>query len=337
MTIKDRLTGDLLRWDDIRDEEWNGILIGNGASIAIWDKFNYTSIFKTACSSLIQKPLDKEDVRVFHLLKTTNFEIVLNALSTAININRIFKIKFRKISLRHRSIKNALLQALRVVHISWEKIPETTFKCIAAELSRYKQVFSTNYDLLIYWTIMHRKGRGFKDQFYGQEFRVVEANKKWGSQTRIYYLHGGLHLYEEPIGRTLKRFREPFNSLLELFGTPFGADAVPLIITEGSSEEKLVSINQSEYLSYAFSEFKNHNNSIVIFGHSLSDNDEHISSAIRDWNKKKIAISLLPGDTQKIIRLKAQYISKLKCEDIYFFDATTFPLGNPSLKVAAKP
>jgi hypothetical protein len=39
---------------------------------------------------------------------------------------------------------------------------------IRAELSNYTSVFSTNYDLLIYWAIMAAEDRRFDDSFRGR-------------------------------------------------------------------------------------------------------------------------------------------------------------------------
>ncbi len=72
----------LSSWSDIAEKkQWSGLLLGNGASQAIWKKFGYESLYKVA-SSCIDEPLTNNDLRIFEGLKTENFETVLTALRT---------------------------------------------------------------------------------------------------------------------------------------------------------------------------------------------------------------------------------------------------------------
>lgn len=67
---------------------------------------------------------------------------------------------------------------------------------------------------------------------------------------------------------------------MDLFGEPYYEGATPLFISEGNSEEKLSSINRSDYLSFAYNKFSNHQGGLVVFGHLLSENDQHIVDVI---------------------------------------------------------
>jgi hypothetical protein len=75
---------DLLSWMDLKDQGWSGILVGNGASRAVWDKFGYSSLIQKAQSNEIAHPLTTNDMLVFTGLGTQNFERVLAALSTTV-------------------------------------------------------------------------------------------------------------------------------------------------------------------------------------------------------------------------------------------------------------
>lgn len=53
----------LLSWDAIHSEwDWKGILVGNGASRAVCDKFKYDSLYDTAVSNNVEHPLTLERV-----------------------------------------------------------------------------------------------------------------------------------------------------------------------------------------------------------------------------------------------------------------------------------
>lgn len=323
------ISGDLMDWDEIKEREgWSGILIGNGASIAVWDNFQYTSIYNKSQSEEIRNPLSDLDIQLFNTLVTTNFERVLSSLSIAKIVNGALGIDTQLIQSRYDSIQTALIQAIRAVHIPWQNVPDGVFSCIRKELLNFKYVYSTNYDLLIYWAMMHEEQEGFKDYFWDERFDVSNT-EIWTKVTCTLYLHGGLHLYRLPLGQTLKRRANDGQNLLDLFGQPYYENAVPLFITEGTSEEKLSSIYRSDYLSFAFSRFSKHEGPLVIFGHSLSGSDNHLISTIANWGAVKIAISMLPNDPIRIHSIKSYIISKLPEAKLYFFDATTYPLGLP--------
>ena len=40
----------LARWGDLKDIPWTGILVGNGASCAVWRGFRYRSLYDQSCS-----------------------------------------------------------------------------------------------------------------------------------------------------------------------------------------------------------------------------------------------------------------------------------------------
>lgn len=331
------ISGNLLDWNEVKDREgWSGILIGNGASIAVWDDFLYSSIYNKSRSEDIENPLSDLDIQLFDTLRTTNFERVLSSLSTARIINNALNIAAEPVQSRYNSIQTSLIQAVRAVHVPWRTIPEEVLVNIQENLLNYKFVYSTNYDLLIYWAMMHKgNSGGFKDYFWGEQFDVSNT-QIWNKATCVLYLHGGLHIYRLPSGQTLKRRADNGQNLLDLFGQTYQGDAVPLFITEGTSEEKLSSIYRSDYLSFAFSQFSKHEGPLVMFGHSLGESDNHIVSTIANWGPVKIAISLLPGSETNIRRLKAQIIAKLPEAKLFFFDASTHPLGSPALKIPSE-
>lgn len=68
-----------------------GLLLGNGASIALWPKFRYDSLFAVAQDVAKPEHLREQDVAVFSALETKNFEAVLSALIVAGRVWGIYK------------------------------------------------------------------------------------------------------------------------------------------------------------------------------------------------------------------------------------------------------
>lgn len=332
------IDGVLYNWNDINNEDfrWKSILIGNGASINVWEKFNYRSIYAQASSSGSGSPLGIKDTNLFNTLDTHNFEQILSSLKTASIINQALGLPDVEITQRYESIKSSLIGTIGEVHIPWRITPDLIISTIRSEILNYKRVYTTNYDLLIYWSVMHQNNPApFVDYFFTEEFDSSDTNIYDDAKTKVLYLHGALHLYRLPNGTTLKRKAEEKRNLLDLFGQPYPGhpDAIPLIVSEGTSEDKLTSINQSDYLTFAFNKFAEEREDIVVLGHSLSDSDMHIVEAMRKLRGRRIAIGLLPESPTNLIAKQSSIVYKLPEALLHFFDATTHPLGYSSQKV----
>lgn len=317
-------------WDEIADHPWSGVLLGNGASIAVWDGFKYPSLYETS----LDRPeggLSAEDQALFESFQTHNFEAVLSALHTAEVICELLRIPHDDIRIRYDSIRQALIDAVNSVHVPWLSVPDETLRAIKRELLRYDWVYSTNYDLLVYWAVMIDSPDGLKDYFWSERFDVTDT-EIWDKVTKVLYLHGAIHLFRLESGETLKQRAEERN-LLEVFAEGDWRGALPLFIAEGSAEDKLRAIYGSDYLSFAFSRFADHGGDIVVFGQGLGESDEHLVNVMRGWPEKTIAISLRSGDEDRIIERKAQLKRRLAKHALVFFDSTTHPLGDPDLRV----
>ena len=323
----------LLNFSEI-DKDWNGIIVGNGASRAVADSFAYTSLYDKACSDGIQDPLTVSDQNVFGALGTRNFEQVLSALSTGQLVNGAFGLPTDELEQAYDRIRTSLVEAVHAVHIPHASVPDDRLQKIRQALLDYEFVYSTNYDLLIYWSVM-QDPTGFRDYFFSGTVFDVGNTEVWSKSTKILFLHGGLHLYRTRLGQTLKRTAGAFGNLLEDFATPITGyeGAVPLFISEGNSTEKLRSIYTSDYLSFAYGELSRHSGPLVIFGQSLdSQFDRHLTVAIRGTTPKVLGIGIYPpADGTSVADLKASWAAKFSKDELLFFDSTTHPLGDPAL------
>lgn len=333
------LTAELETWDQVRkNTKFTGILVGNGASRAVWDRFAYESLFRIATSSKMTNRLSNLDLALFEKLNTRNFEQVLESLNTARLVAAALEMDLPVLNDRYTGIQNALIEAVKGTHIPWVDVPSTVLGSIRKELLNYKSVYSTNYDLLIYWAMMSQKqGGSFKDYFWNGYFDLGNA-EVYGCQTVVLYLHGGLHLYRTLTARTFKRRNEFGTNLLDLFAKPFAEDeeedASPLFISEGSATDKLASIRRSDYLSFAYTKLTHHQGHLCVFGHSLSGSDDHIVQALKRVRKgDQIAISVFPGSPNEVIAAKANAFEKLPSASLRFYDSSTHPLGAAGLKI----
>ncbi len=326
-------------WSDVSKEFRRGaILLGNGASRAVWEGFNYKSLFEQAAKGRPTPILSPEDIRLFEELGTTSFESLLNSLQVAESVSRALSTDTSEVKRRYESIRRALIRAVHRVHVPWKLIgtDRPRLRLIRQALQKHDYVFSTNYDLIVYWSIMDDPyGSGFIDYFYKGSFdpRRYDSN----GATRVLYLHGGLHLEQLP-SKEVKKRTCGFQNLLEQFGQPTRVGAVPLFVGEGSHLDKLRSIRSSPYLNFALDQLKDYTGPVVVFGHSLQvHQDGHLIEAIGCTNGRQVAISIRADDEESFVRQSAEYTSRLSGSKLSFFAASSHPLGAAALAVAPTP
>jgi hypothetical protein len=126
---------------------------------------------------------------------------------------------------------------------------------------------------------------------------------------------------------TLKIKKPNEGWLLDEITTQISNNNYPLFISEGKSLTKLKAIQSNPYLSFCLKQLEeNSDKSLIIFGQSLSDQDEHIVK-IMDKHYDKVAISIRSEDWDTVGKLKAEKnrISSLfKKTKFEFYDAKSF-------------
>jgi hypothetical protein len=326
----EQLNVNLARWQDVENaEEWRSLLVGNGLSQNLWAGFGYDSLFDLAHTG-DGAHLDCKDIALFDQFQTRNFETVLGALSTSKVVATTLEQPTSHLDDRLTSIRNALARTVRSVHVPQAPLRDFHLARIHEYIRRFNNLYSTNYDLLLYWSIM-QSTNNFRDFFFNKfgEFDIENTDVR-GNACAVHFLHGGLHLYRLPNGGTLKRIAQEGRDLLELFEQPY-RQASPLFVSEGASQDKLSTIYRSDYLSFVFSRLEADVQPLVVFGHSLGESDRHIARAIGAREGRKIAVSVRSdGD---IRAKKAALRAALPRAELYFYDAATHPLGAQDLKV----
>lgn len=320
------ITGALESWDNVQGQErWEGLLIGNGMSIGVWPKFGYSSLYDHAKSQLF----DPVDRALFD--RTPNFERVLADLNTAMRVNKALAIDAPEVLNRYQSIQKALGRAVNEVHPTRSHIPGPVLAALRRELIRYEWIFTTSYDLVLYWAMGFGENYGrFRDYFWRNqrcEFEVEHA-EVGSDHLPVYYMHGALHLVVGGTGRTWKLRRTDL-TLLDQFGHPIEGDerARPLLVTEGTARDKLRAIEGNRYLSHALARFRECDVPLVVFGSSLSEHDAHLLDAIGEHPDRPIAVSMRRGEEEVLTTKQAEIVGRLSSKKVTFFDSETHPLG----------
>ena len=109
-------------WNALRaTTDFTGLLVGNGASRAVWDDFGYDSLFENA-RSVEEKPLSPSELSVFDAMQTRSFEQVLGALKTTSRVNKALAVSSAAPRNRYYAIKEALINTVHAVHIPWRLV-----------------------------------------------------------------------------------------------------------------------------------------------------------------------------------------------------------------------
>lgn len=325
------LDAHLPTWADLNQRHpCSTLLLGNGASRALWKPFGYFSLFEEA-QRVRHKALGVSDQALFKALGSELFEPVLSTLNTTVRANAALAISSTAPLNRYYSIKEALIHAVRAVHLPWPLLGAVTRRAINQALRQYQNVYTSNYDLILPWAIAESP-EGFADLFDEQGF--FDVRRTGGEGIRVMHLHGGMHLLKLPDGSTRQRSAEQAE-LLEGFAVNIPGE-VPLFVNESHSDDKLRAIRSSDYLSWCLGQLAREHDGVCLFGQHLDATDQHLLDALRQARPKILAIAIRPLSDASIINQKQHFMGRFADLDdvaLHFFDASTHPLGLAELAI----
>lgn len=323
------LDAHLANWPELNQRyPCDALLLGNGASRALWKPFGYFSLFEQALR-VRHKALGVSDQSLFKALATELFEPVLSTLNTTVRANAALAINSTAPLNRYYSIKEALIHAVRSVHLPWQLLPGDTLTTLNQALRGYRSVYTSNYDLLVPWAVRHDP-RGFAGLFDEEGFFDVRQTHAEG--TRVMHLHGGLHLLKLPDGSTRQRSAE-CAELLDGFAVNIPGE-VPLFVNEGRSEHKLRAIRSSDYLAWCLGQLAQESQGLCLFGQHLDASDQHLLDTVRLARPRYLAVAIRPLNEASVINQKQHFIHRFAESPgiaLHFFDASSHPLGAPGL------
>lgn len=314
------------------------LLLGNGFSIGVDRKFHYSSLLSVGSEHGYLTP---EVDGIFTSLNTCDFELVLNRLRITENINGLIGLDSKPPRDLYGQVSEALIECVREVHPDFFDLDENWVQTASLELGGFQDVFTTNYDLLLYWLMAENRFSGFSDLFWpsgnpnasGLVFDP-QNTELWRKDTRVLYLHGALFLWFNDYYTTKLR-TSSVRDLLRDVEQSLRSGQVPVFVSKGSSHEKLRAIYTNPYLSFVFRELGSTGPGITIFGNSLSDTDQHIVDTLnKNRNIEYIAYSLYIGDRDEEDLCAEQdriwqKLGPFRRRDgvLEFFDSSTCPLS----------
>lgn len=321
------------------------LLLGNGFSVAYDHKiFSYNALH-----NFIQNSNDPLLIKLFSSIKTKNFELIMRQLSTFVELLESFDPNSELIdtfnTASHR-LKIGLIEAIKELHPDHVfKIKEESSKKCAKFLSDYLdnngRIFSTNYDVLLYWTLLRNDIKNHKDGFgrdvidSGDPDNGIEptlSDLYWGRNTKdqnIFYLHGALPIFDTGTEIAKEEYRDG-KFIVENIRERIENEEYPVFVTAGNGDDKLEHIMHNKYLANCYEKLTEIEGSLITFGFSFGSFDDHIIQAINRAAKfgrrsssslRSIYIGVYTEDDNSWIKSISH---KFKCK-VNLFDARTVP------------
>lgn len=316
------------------------LLLGNGFSRACRnDIFAYDKLFERADFSKLSASARK----AFDVLDTTDFEVVMESMKAAAKLVRLYAKKEPKLADQFEQdsdgLREVLVSAIADSHPERPgDIDDAQYAACKAFLGHFDDIYTLNYDLLLYWALMQDKIKpdipcddGFRQPEDGPEDWVTWDSSAHGQN--VHYLHGALHVYEA--GPEIQKYTwcNTQLPLIDQIRAALEAQKYPLFVAEGSSSQKMARINHSSFLGRTYRSIENIGGSLFVYGMSFGESDNHILRAIARSKVTKLYVSLYgPADskTNKSIVERAEDLVEKRKEsgrkhslEVAFFDAAS--------------
>lgn len=278
-----------------RSKRKRHLLFGNGFSMAYDPKiFSYNAL-----STFIDDSENELLKQLFKVVNTKNFESIMQQLDNFVEIAKVFGIEqsfIGKVLTANEALKDSLIEAVKELHpehvfVVPEEKSKRCHQFLTHFLSKGGKIYSTNYDLLMYWVLMRNNSELANDGF-GRELENAEAVKfgddhvwselRWGinkEKQAIFYLHGTLPIFDTGI-EVIKEEYDSQHYLLQKINQRMAAKNYPIFVTAGNSREKLNQIMHNKYLAFCYDDFCNIEGSLITFGFNFGEYDSHIIDAI---------------------------------------------------------
>lgn len=286
------------------------VLLGNGFSIACRpDRFSYGALLDEATF----ESAAGEIRGVFELLGTTDFEYVIEQLQTAAALLETYSTDSPAAvnDLRHDAgvVRDALAVTLASKHPDLpSNIQDEEYLSVRRFLSNFDRIYTLNYDMLLYWAVMQdgepvvERNDGFTNPDDPDvDYVAWEPYVDFRAQ-RLFYLHGGLHLYDSGAEISKITWSRTGVPLVDQIRQALADGRYPLIVTEGSTRDKEEKILHNAYLNHAIRSFAHIGHALFVFGHSLASSDEHVLRRIEEGSIKRLYVSV-HGDPTSMANL----------------------------------
>lgn len=320
------------------------LLLGNGFSMS-YDPaiFSYNALY-----DFIDTLDDELLSKLFGIVNTKNFELVMRQLESFSELARALSADsdfVTKLDNAREKLRVSLVDAIGSLHPEHVfTIPQHSLESCAAFLKIFQDskgaLFTTNYDLLLYWVLMRSDKLSSTDGFgrdleNPEEIAVGEDAEfsdelRWGKHKdaqNVFYVHGALPLFDTGIDIVKEQY-DSEHYLLQKITRRIDSGDYPVFVTAGSGTEKLTHIRHNPYLEHAYENLSTLDGSLVTFGFNFGEYDSHIINAINRAARPATKVppklwSIYIGVYSEADRAHIEAIADRFACKVHMFDAKT--------------
>lgn len=302
------------------------VLLGNGFSISCRpEAFSYGRLLDEADF----KGLSVNAEELFAREGTTDFEVIIEALKRTSRIDDFYGAEdgFVKRLLRDADrIKQVLAETLAKRHPEFPaKLSDAEYLSARSFLARFDKFYTVNYDLLLYWALMHedRSGPDIKSDD-GFRADADEPDADWVTwdpyidvTQNVFFLHGGLHLFDAQDRLKKLTWSRTGRPLIDQICEALDASFYPVVVTEGTSAEKWARVMHHPYLLAGFRSLQRTTGSLFVFGHSMAENDSHVFDAVVRGKISQLFVGIFgdpASDSNRVIQQRAAELAERRSE-----------------------
>ena len=323
------------------------LLLGNGFSMSYdADIFSYNALY-----DFVATIDDDLLTKLFGIVDTKNFELVMRQLESfselakALNADPGF---VEQIDGAKEKLKTSLVDAIGALHPEHVfTVPQERLESCAKFLKTFRDsggsIFTTNYDLLLYWVLMRSEalesvdgfGRDLEnpDEIVRGEEPEFSEDLRWGPYKNtqdIFYVHGALPIFDTGTDIVKEQY-DAQHYLLEKVTNRIDHGDYPVFVTAGGGTDKLTQIRHNPYLQHAYESLSELDGSLVTFGFNFGEYDEHIIDAVnraaRPTTKRppklwSVYIGVYSDENKEYIESIAH---RFACK-VHIFDSKTTPV-----------
>jgi hypothetical protein len=303
--------GELVAADRDEDDALPNVLLGNGFSVARWPNiFSYSALYDRA-----RAEMSVGMRRLFDGVGTRDFERVLGYLNRAAEVREYYDGNpgaAQELFEEAEWLKTAIVDAIADGHpADAYALTDENYEACSTFLANFDHLFTTNYDLLLYWALMRMysdrvvEQRRINDGFFrdtapgGGRSRLYFADSNY---RRVHYLHGAIHVVRHGTRhRKLDFFqredgrRVPIMTSLRAM---IDQGNYPLFVCEDTPGRKLEQIRDDAFLSAAYGRLSALTGTLYIHGSALHPVDQHLWDAIGRSSIEKLRVSIHGDETE---------------------------------------